>query len=83
MSAIGSILRTIFFSAYILSWFIGCAFVTFSVFETIHRNNNNKKSLPYQFWEIILYLSFLVFCCSGMIEGMSIGDMVSNIKNLW
>ena len=79
MSIIAAIILTIIYVAYILLWFIGCGFATFSFMEATVYKKDKKNSI----WDAILFLSILTLCFSGIIEGISIGDIIDKIRNLW
>ena len=76
---IAAILLTIIYVAYILLWFIGCGFATYSFMEATVYKDNKKNSV----WDAILFLSVIILCFSGMIDGITIGDIIDKIKNLW
>lgn len=76
---IAAIILTIIYVVYILLWFIGCGFATYSFMEATAYKDNKKNSV----WDAILLLSVIILCFSGMINGITIGDIIDKIKNLW
>lgn len=76
---IADILLTIIYIAYILLWFIGCGFVTFSFFDKITYRENHKTELM----DVVLFVSIAVLCFSGLGEYLTVSDAIDKIKNLW
>lgn len=76
---IAAILLTIIYVAYILLWFIGCCFVTFAFLEKTTYRENHKT----EFMDVVLFVSIVALCFSGLGRYLTVFDAIDKIKNLW
>lgn len=76
---IAAIILTIIYVVYILLWFIGCGFATYSFMEATAYKDNKKNSV----WDAILFLSVIILCFSGLGKYLTVFDAIDKIKNLW
>lgn len=80
---ITDILLTIIYAVYILLWFIGCCFATFSIMEKLAYKKDVKNDSTTQLLDALLFLSVATLCFSGLGKYLTVFDAIDKIKDLW